>query len=218
MKTRQIILLAGLFFLNSCIVKSLFPFYTQDSISFEQRFIGTWQDDKNNRCVVFSFKDKYLEDRMVQLPSELSEEDLKEYDRYKDGYFVELSEDHKNATFVAIPFRIKGQIFLDFTLFDVDMSNLNSLASSHLVGMHTLVKMEFSEDFGMVNLKWFGEKKLTELLEEDRIRIKYERTGVNDSGYILTASTEELQKFITKYMDSNEKDKWATEIEYNFKH
>ncbi len=218
MKTKRIILILGLFLLNSCIVKSLFPFYTKSSISFEQRFIGIWNDDKLNRCEVFSFGEKYLEGLKVNSASELSKQEYDEYIKYKEGYFVEISEAEKKATFVAIPFKIKNEIFLDFQLFDIDLSAINSLGATHLVGMHSLVKMEFSEDFGMVNLKWFGEKKLKQLLDQDKIKIKHEKTGVNDSGFILTASSEELQKFIKKYMDSNDKDKWATEIEYNYYH
>jgi hypothetical protein len=217
MKNRPFILLLGLLLLNSCIVKSLFPFYTDNSISFEQRFIGIWYDDKDNKCEVFSFRDLYLKDRKKTSPDQLTAEDLKEFNKYKNGYYVELSEGDKMATFVAIPFKVQDQIFLDFSLFDVDMASINTLASSHLVGMHTLVKMEFNKDFSAVNLKWFGEKKLNQLLEEDRIKIKHEKVGVNDSDYILTATSEELQKFISKYMDSDEVDKWATEIEYNFK-
>ncbi len=218
MKNRRFIFVMGVFLLNSCIVKSLFPFYTKDSISFEQKFIGKWHDEKNNYCEVFSFKEMYLKDKKVSSPEDLSEEDLEEYKMYKDGYYVELSDEERNASFVAMPFKIRDQLFLDFSLFDVDMNTINPVATGHLVGMHTLAKLEFSNDDNSVELLWFSEKKLVQLLEEDRIKIKHERTGVNQTGYLLTASSEELERFITKYIDSDIQDKWKGEtIQYYFK-
>jgi hypothetical protein len=47
---------------------------------------------------------------------------------------------------------------------------------------------------------WYGEDWLEELFEQNRIRIKHET--VTSPGYdrqVLTASTDELQKFIRKY-------------------
>jgi len=216
MKTRFIFISLILILLNSCIVKSLHPFYTRNSIHFEKRFIGIWDDGQNNICEVFSFKEKFLEDRKIQLASELSEEDFIEYTRYENGYYVRLTEGDKEAIFSVIPFKIKDQLFLDFTPYEIDMDEINNLAQNHLMGMHTLVKMEFSDDHAMVNLKWFGEEKLIELINDDKIRIRYEKIGHNYNGYLLTASSEELQTFIKKYMNSNDENKWATEIEYNF--
>jgi hypothetical protein len=48
---------------------------------------------------------------------------------------------------------------------------------------------------------WFSEEWLTELFEMNRIRIKHESIEVSSdySRHVLTASTEELQKFIRKY-------------------
>jgi hypothetical protein len=99
---------------------------------------------------------------------------------------------------------------------DVDLKEINELANYHLMGMHSLVKVEFTEDYGKVNLKYFGEKKLSELINSNKIKIKHEKTGHNETGYLLTASSIELQKFIKKYMNSKDDDKWATEIEYNY--
>lgn len=47
MKIRNTILvIAGILLLSSCVVKSLNPFYTKKSISFDKRFIGKWTDSK----------------------------------------------------------------------------------------------------------------------------------------------------------------------------
>jgi len=53
-------------------------------------------------------------------------------------------------------------------------------------------------------LYWYGEEWLTDLFEQNRIRIKHETVQVAPDmpRHILTASTNELQKFITKYADN----------------
>ena len=54
-------------------------------------------------------------------------------------------------------------------------------------------------------------------IAQSQIHIKYEKFGFDESQYLLTASSEELQKFIKKYMNSNDEKKWSSEIQYNFK-
>jgi hypothetical protein len=231
MKPKALFILLGVLLLNSCIVKSLFPFYTKDSIKYEPRLVGTWQDDKVTRLEVYPFKEKYLElqgdtpeeaaKSMNRTMLELSGEyrDFGPFGAFEKGYLVVMTEDGKEAVFAAVPFKIKDQTFLDFVLLDVDLSSINSMAANHLLGMHTLIKVGFSEDQSMVSLEWFAEEKLNKLIEENRIRIKYANVGTmtDNPRYLLTAPSEELQRFIAKYMDSRDEDKWSSEIEYNFK-
>jgi len=206
MKTRIFIFLIALLLLNSCIVKSLFPFYTKKSISFEKKLIGVWNGDDKQQWEIVSFGAELLKDKGVQNESELSKKDLKEYEKFKNGYFVTVSEENKEATFVAMPFKVNNQLFLDFSIFDVDIPILE-LAEFHLVGMHSLAKIYMLPD-NSIKLKWLGEERLSELIELDKVKIKYEKTGVGDSGFLLTASSGELQKFIKKYMGSNDDSKW----------
>jgi len=206
MKARIIILSIALLLLNSCIVKSLFPFYTKNSISFEEKIIGIWNDGEKQQWEIVSFGAEYLKDKGVQNESELTKNDLEEYKRFKDGYVVLVTQDNKEATFFAMPFKINNQLFLDFSIFDVDIPILD-LAEYHLVGMHSLAKIYILPD-NSIRLKWLGEELFGELLELDKVKIKYEKTGVGDSGFLLTASSEELQKFIKKYMGSLDDTKW----------
>ena len=65
-----------------------------------------------------------------------------------------------------------------------------------------------------IDIRWFSSDKLEELLKENRIKIKHEKVGFWDT-IVLTASSEELEKFIKKYMDSKDEDKWKTDVEAN---
>jgi hypothetical protein len=56
-----------------------------------------------------------------------------------------------------------------------------------------------------VLIKWFNEEWLRTLFDQNRIKIAHEAIldeipkDADDKTYILTASTEELQKFLIKY-------------------
>ncbi|MFD1314009.1 hypothetical protein [Namhaeicola litoreus] len=219
MKVKFILTTLILFILNGCIVKSLHPFYTENTIFFDNRFLGTWEDDKSNKCEVYSFQKKFLEINKKRSSSDLTTTEIEEFNKYKDAYYIVLTEGSKKATFSVFSFKIEDQVFLDFTPMYIDLGKINNLASQHLMGMHTLVKLEFTNDNSVVNLKFFEEEKLKELIDQNRIKIKHEKIGHNENNYLLTASSRELQRFITKYMNSPDQEKWAMgqPNNYNFK-
>jgi hypothetical protein len=76
-----------------------------------------------------------------------------------------------------------------------------------------LVKFDIIND-DIISIKWFDQSKISELLESNKIKIKYEKVGIDDT-YLLTASSEELEKFIAKYMSSKDENKWKTDIKFN---
>ena len=85
----------------------------------------------------------------------------------------------------------------------------------HLFNTHTLAKLDIDSD-NEINIKWLSSKKLETLLDENKIKIKHEKVGFDET-VLLTASSEELVKFIEKYMASEDEDKWKTDIEANLK-
>ncbi|MFK5891557.1 MAG: hypothetical protein QM486_12580 [Flavobacteriaceae bacterium] len=215
MKIKNLLLTLSFLILSSCIVKSLHPFYTKKSIFFEKRLLGNWQDTKKGTWKVVSFKEEVLKDNKEKDTSKLSDEDLIDYEKYKDAYLFNYVKDSSETQFFVMPFKIKKQLFLDFYPIDFEEGNLNKLVSYHLLKTHSLVKVEFTSE-GLLKLRWFDEDKITDLIDNNRIKIKYEKVGI-DENILLTASSEELQKFITKYIDSNDKDKWKTDVHFNLK-
>ena len=75
-KPKLVFLLLALLLFNSCIVKSLFPFYTQDTIYFEKKFIGNWEEiekgqfreDLYHRLAVILIEVPSLNDRREDIP------------------------------------------------------------------------------------------------------------------------------------------------------
>ncbi len=266
MKNRTIVMtvLVALL-LASCVVKSLKPFYTKDTLAYDGSLVGMWEDEKlrvwevvpmmkHLDSVAFgkgiSLVDKVIKgDRLKKFEKKIKEEKSK-VEVYGGGIEVysqdmavsdadsikvngkvtisknkeflnnkELQEIYKNAylfinktdedevkeeAYIVVPFKIKGQIFLDFTPFEDIKSN--DFTKMQHIGIHTLAKLEkTSEDF---KLSWLSEVVLQELFQQKKIRISHEKIGLEGKDVLLTASSEDLQKFIAKYMDLKLKDKW----------
>ena len=216
-KIRITTLILGLLLFNSCIVKSLFPFFTKDTIHFEKYFLGIWEDSKkkDNRWIITSVEDVFIIEKTKDT-TPLSKEGLKIYNNYKHGYYAIYEEKKSNRTsiFLAMPFKINNQLFLDFTPFLYD-EDTNDLVSYHLAATHSLAKFDILEN-GSVNIKWLASRKIAKLIENNKIKIKHEKLMPSDE-YLLTASSVELQKFIKKYMTSNDDNKWETDVEFNLK-
>ncbi len=212
MKIRNVILIVSCLFLSSCLVKSLHPFYTQDSVQYTNDFIGNWKDDNKGTWSVISLKDKIIEEEGKTL-EEMPKSDQWFYMKHKSSYYVEYTKKGQQAFFLVVPFKINNQFFLDFTPLVMDSDSFYSLERNHLVATHSLVKFDVLEDKS-ISMKWLDEEKLSKLFKENKIKIKYEKVGVEEDGILLTATSEELQKFIKKYMASNDGKKWETNTDF----
>lgn len=200
--------------LTSCVIKSLHPFYTTNILHFEQLFVGNWMDAEDAHWSVQPFKEVILKENQKKNPSELSQDDLGYYNKYKDGYVITIEKDSMKTLFMAMPFKIKNQLFLDFTpIEDKEMDQLdNNLYKMHLINTHSLAKLDIDTN-DKFSIKWLAQDKIKELLDENKIKIKHEKTGFDET-ILLTASSEELVKFIEKYMDSKDENKWKTDVEF----
>jgi hypothetical protein len=203
--------------LSSCVVKSLRAFYTKDILYFESKFIGKWMDSEKANWIISSCADSLLKENQKSKPSELDADDLKLYNEYKEGYVVNFKKDSTETTYLAMPFKINNQLFLDFIpVEDREFNDYdNNLYKMHLISIHTLAKVDIESD-SAISIKWLAQSKLEALLKENKIKIKYETVGVDET-ILLTASSEELVKFIEKYMASEDEDKWKTDVELNLK-
>ncbi|MGC9344920.1 MAG: hypothetical protein ACP5E3_19600, partial [Bacteroidales bacterium] len=67
---------------------------------------------------------------------------------------------------------------------------------------HSVARVEFYSD-GNFAFFWYDEEWLNELFEQNRVKISHEviqqEKSESMTAYVLTASTEELQKFLLKY-------------------
>ena len=199
MKTKKIripffILMA--FLLNSCIIKSLQPFYIASSLYYEESLIGKWEDNKKGKWEVVSFLSEFKKKKEPK-----DDEDKKFIELYKNGYFIKYIENEKEAVFVGMPFKIGSQLFIDFNLFSYDDDGLNNIVESNLLITHTVAKIDILTG-KEVSISWLDENKITSLIGKNQIQIKHEKVGIMEN-VVLTASSKELHKFLKKYVASN---------------
>ncbi len=210
MKIRNlVIIIFGALVLNSCIVKSLQPFYIKEAISFNEAFLGEWEDGKGDIWKVESLA-KVLEKEGI--PQKPTKEEQEFIDIYQHAYSIEYSEGDKSSTFVAVPFKIDNQLFLDFTPLSDGTEAINKLHSNHLIHTHSLVKFDINSN-NEISVKWLTESKLKELYEANKMRLKHETVGA-ELDLVLTATSSELYEFVKKYNSSNIEKKWETSSKY----
>ncbi|WP_272151091.1 hypothetical protein [Tenacibaculum aiptasiae] len=209
MKIRKVILGFCILLLSSCVVKSLHPFYTQDTISFDKNFIGEWKDSKKGIWKVVSFMDEITKNNPYE---KMKPDDKKLYNEYKDSYYIQRNYKNKEVIFIATPFKIKNQKFLDFIPLD-HQDDVDNLLESHSIYTHSLVKYDVKKN-GEIEIRWLDEEKVGQLFKDKKIKIKHETVGLAKDKYLLTASSNELQKFIKKYMSSDNAKKWETSTKF----
>jgi len=218
MKLKHVMILMGVFLLHSCIVKSINPFYTEDKIITDERLEGEWQSEKAS-WKIMSFKDKLAESEKNS-KSIFNEMETSFLKRYENAYVVRYKKDIKDnnmgdilgsfAWFLVTSFKVEDNVFLDFIPMEYNVDE-NSLVFQHILNTHTVCKVDFDED--ALKFKWLTEDVVGDLIENNKLKIKYEVTGY-DEDLILTAKSKELYRFLEKFTTSNIEDKWDDDQTY----
>lgn len=167
--------------LQGCIVKSLHPFYLKTDVVYKSELISTWVDQDGHKWKI----------------SPLNEN--------PDAYEMVFTKDGKETVFLVHLFSLNGNLFFDFRPLASDGS-MNELFEMHLLPSHSVAKVgKLTNE--VVEIKWFNEEWLHHLFSQNRIKISHEVIHDENSGkdedktYVLTASTEELRKFLIKFGD-----------------
>jgi hypothetical protein len=193
-----------LLMLQSCIVKSIQPFYINEAVSFEPALLGKFNDNKNGSWEILSFKEAFEKDSPD--PKKHSQDDIDALKKYKQTYVINQTKNEKEATFLVVPFKVENHIFLDFTPIAYDDSDSNPLALQHLLKTHSVAKLNKQKD-GTLELQWLDEKPIESLLKNEQLKLKHERVGVDET-LVLTATSQELYQFLVKFVKSDLENKW----------
>ncbi|MFC4635171.1 hypothetical protein ACFO3O_14765 [Dokdonia ponticola] len=206
MKLKAFILLASVLLFSSCIVKSIQPFYTKGDLSYTEKLIGIWTDQKGGVWDVISMKEQFMKDQKEN--SNVSEDDKKAFEAYKEGYIVKYVKKEKEVVFIAMPFQLEGQYFLDFIPFEFDTESINHLAAEHLIKTHSVAKLDINAA-QKISFSWLTEERIKTLFNDNKLRLKHEIVGPEEA-LLLTASSQELSAFLKKYLTASIEDKWKS--------
>ena len=188
MKSRNILLAVLLvILLQGCLVKSLHPFYTDKDLLFNKDLIGKWTDKDSASWEIR----QHMRSTGILKPQTPDK-----------SYDIILTDNKGSSNFLAHLFRLDNQLYLDF--YPTTTSCNHDLTELHLVATHSLAKIDLPG--GKIVIRWYNEEWLAGLFNKNKIRISHERVPYDPDlkdpesmQVILTAQTEELQKFIIKY-------------------
>lgn len=182
MKTWRIVLaLAVLTWMSSCIF-TFHPLYSDDVLVDIPGLRGSFIDPQGFSGVITQDSSIWTFDR-----------------NGKGEYNLEITEEGKSGSVEVHAVRLGGELFLDFLVDEAQSDDLPDFIMWHLVPMHTFAKVRVHED--RLELMYIDADWAQENLEKHRIRIKHEvrRNNGETEFILLTASTEDLQKFAAKY-------------------
>ena len=112
-----------------------------------------------------------------------------------NSYALTVTSDDKKGKFIAHLVKIDDMLFLDLFPSGPDL-DINLLLAIHLLPVHTFMKVEQVEP--TLQMQMMDPDKIEEMLKSDPNLIKHE---IVEERILLTASTEELQQFMTEHAD-----------------
>ena len=215
------IILIGL--LSSCVY-SLYPVVTADTAYYSADLEGTWQLSDDDATITFYGLRNPLWNSMEEIDSVtsvLSNGDTLHYpedvvpmlasvysdfgsdantrqDSLENGYFsylIEIEGDGKKFGYHGTIANINDSYYLDLTYVPLDVLDFEPGPYQVTMPVHSFVRIGFADN-GDLELTDFDLTKLRSLFREGQIRMKHE--DLNDE-ILITASTEDLQKFLATY-------------------
>ncbi|MEN8157320.1 MAG: hypothetical protein ABFS10_10225 [Bacteroidota bacterium] len=197
-RSKVFILILALAAMSGCLVSSLHPFFKEEDKYFDTTMVGYWMDGDSAIWTI--------------LPNMVKERHMGP-EKHDSSYTITYYEDvDAYSILTGTLFQLNGVDYVDFLPHPNEDHCTSDMTSFHHVPVHTLARVQYSKD--SIMMYWYGDDWLNDLFEQNRIRIKHEKIPSGNSGrHLLTADTEELQKFIEKYANDP---KTAEDIEAIF--
>jgi hypothetical protein len=196
MRMRKLVPYGVAVLLAGCVpVFSLHPLYTKETITFEEKLLGTFTDpNKPEDTWEFARLETSAAGR---LPPSLRDQAAK-------CYRVNLTGGTGKGSVVACLVKLQDCLFLDFLPGKSPGGEQNPESTEFLLNamfflpVHTFVQVNFSGD--QLKIRLTDDKEFKKLLKAEPNAVEY--TMVEDRP-IVTASTEELQAFLTKHANDD---------------
>lgn len=189
MKKQQIFtrisILAIVLLFSGCGIFSLHPLYHDENLLVKSELIGTWQnsDDANTFISIDTLGDKMYEFVLVD------KEDTVNFEmgllQLGDQFFIDLFPSEDDCGWPG----------------GGDCDQLELMFRNY-IPVHTFMKFEYKDN--NLFLTEFDNERLIDLFDQKRIRLSHEMAGKDNDYVVITASTNDLQKFISRYANDKE--------------
>jgi hypothetical protein len=199
---------------QSCVVSSLNPLYTNTDRIHLDELNGDWVDNEKNRYTIktiidssdYKVKGEFGSDEInhdaIKKTIRKFEKELNvkvEFPKMNKHYEITLISEKDTSVFDGKLSNLHGHYFLD--LIPNDNHVEDKLSGSFIAGMivrtHGFFKIDLKNDELVVNT--IENHDFEDLIENKRVRIEHVE---HDNKVIITAKTEDIQKFLIKFADS----------------
>ena len=155
---------------------NLHTLFTSKDVTYEPSLLGSWLNEETTWLI-------------------------KAYDKPTGRYLLQTTmKDQPQAEFSAILGMIGTNRFLELTPKRPDEIHPKTFYGGHFVQLHSFWKVELNGDdltLTSLSIKW-----LETAIKQNKVTLKYEKP---EGGILfLTASTQELQEFVSKYANDPE--------------
>ena len=198
MKTKHLLLVTVVFcaVLESCVT-SLHPLYTNKDITYDKSLIGSWKADSSEEVWTLENMLAVEMEPLKNDPERASKEGFKKRFISEKTYLLTYEENGEKRTFSAHLVKLGQHLFLDLYPGSLDLKN--SFFADHFMPVHTYAKINVYNN--KLELYFLNSERLYKLMNENNIRIKHEKMEYFN---LITASTEDLQKFVMKFADQKQ--------------
>lgn len=181
-----------LFLLVSSCLSTLYPIFHTKDVVFDESLLGYW------KCSGFDEKIKFME--FKRIPADRRSELLGEVRLISDkGYLLQRVDSlgeiiAEDFVFLA---KIGTNYYLDF--YPAEMTSQKKVDKNykdHFIKVHKSYKYDL-KDKNRFEISRFDKEFLDKLISSNKINIRHEVLDGNNN--VITASTDELQKFIIQY-------------------
>lgn len=204
---------------SSCLI-SLHPLYTEETIVYEPLLAGEWLEATDTSATsTWIFRPKKSSIGIQISENDRTAVNLKSDTGMEGHYELAHFSGSSNYIYDAVLLKLGEKYFLDvfpessiqglenylekspesaglgFLKSKDEQDNYPELAN--YVPSHNFYKVEFCENQEVCIYPFNGDR-MQELVERRKIRIKHEQVHDN---FIITASTQDLQRFIAKYAE-----------------
>ncbi len=186
MKARTFLLILGITAIVVSCIPSLYPLYREKDLLLDEKLEGTFNSGENEY-----WKIRHLDSGETG--------DLQgDWKSYRSGYTYRLSVTEEGVTedFALHLLKLGQHQYLDF--FPVGYDIRPDFLEMHLAPSHIFARVEIKDECLVVH--FFDPDWLEDLIDKERIRISYVELP---DRYLLTAKTEDLQKFILKFANDS---------------
>lgn len=191
-------LISILVLISSCGIFSIHPLYHKADLLQKDTLLGLWQEEDNKKgSIQFLGQDN------------------------NDLYRAILIDGSDTSQFDAGLIDLEGQLYMDLfpsedcELFSDEDCNMLVNFSNNYIPTHTFMKIDIVQN--SLKLTPFDSERLIQLFRQNRIRLAHEFPTIegeaNDDFVVITASTDDLQKFVARY--SNDEDAFEEPSQYN---